>query len=74
MHYGEKMISILIKPDNYVDGYDPYFPEDYRASVLSGYKCYIYRSIGEWVDGGNNKAEFYLKKSTGGNSTLRAYD
>jgi hypothetical protein len=53
---------------------DPYFPYDFIASGPSGYKCYIYRSIGEWVDGSNNQAEFYLKKSTGGNSTVRAYD
>jgi hypothetical protein len=61
-------------PDDYVDGYDPYFPYDFNDSGPSGYKCLIYHSIGGWVDGDNNQAEFYVTKSTGGNSTVRAYD
>jgi len=36
--------------------------------------CFVYRDIGSYVDGTNGKAEFYLIKWSGGNSTVEAWD
>ncbi|MFC7395401.1 hypothetical protein [Scopulibacillus cellulosilyticus] len=54
-------------PYNYTG--DVSFPEDFDS-----HGCVIYRNIGKYVDGSDHQAEFYLKKWSGGNSTVRAYD
>lgn len=62
-------------PDDWVPadlygGYsEPFFPENFDSSG-----CLVYKDIGEYVDGNDNQAEFYLIKWTGGNSTVYTYD
>lgn len=36
--------------------------------------CHVFKNINKYVDGTNNQAEFYLRKYSGGNSTVIAYD
>ncbi|NDU75810.1 hypothetical protein GWI34_24750 [Actinomadura sp. DSM 109109] len=61
--------------DEYVPsntGYDDlgfYYPGDTDSQ-----NCFVYRNLNRFRDGDNNQAEFYLRKWTGGNSTVKAYD
>ncbi|WP_079529532.1 hypothetical protein [Halobacillus hunanensis] len=61
-------------PNSALDsGYDPTFKD---GTFGSGNNCIVYRTydIDEEVDGANDQAEFYIKKWTGGNSTVTVYD
>jgi hypothetical protein len=62
-------------PDDWVPfedgtGYEPNYPG--IGFDLNG--CLTYHNINEYVDGTNGQAELYLKKWSGGNSTVYAYD
>jgi hypothetical protein len=55
-------------PDDWVPA-EVHFPQDFDS-----WNCFDYKDIGEYVDGSDNQAEFYLEKYSGGNSTVHAYD
>ncbi|MFC7395506.1 hypothetical protein [Scopulibacillus cellulosilyticus] len=52
-----------------ISGVGPYFPKEFD---LNG--CYRFYGINNFIDGPNNQAELYIKKFTGGNSTVYAWD
>lgn len=62
-------------PDDIVTTHDGIYGTDFgHPDDTDRNRCFVYRDLNSYRDGSNGQAEFYLKKWSGGNSKVHAYD
>ncbi|AEI41011.1 hypothetical protein [Paenibacillus mucilaginosus] len=75
---GDFLVCLESGPSGYYNLYedDPDGNADERVGYVYLYAgaCGAFRSIGGFVDGDNNRAEFYVYKAFGGTATVSFYD
>lgn len=74
---GDFMVCLNSGPTTYyyLYEYDPDNADEYVGYVyLRAGQCGVFRSIGDYVDGDNKRAEFYVAKNSGGTASVDFWD